>query len=72
VKVSGGRVALWTPGASVRRGPGVGLGCRWPGRGESSGPIVGPADAGALVAAAGRSATGGWSGAFGFYTWALA
>ena len=72
MNVKGARVAVFTPGASVSLGPGVTLGGRTPGRRVMSGPMdaIGVADAGAV--AAGLSATGGCSGAFTFFTCALA
>ena len=73
VNVKGARVAVLTPGASVSRGPGVTVGARTPGRSVMSGPMdgIGVAVRGSDEAA-GRSATGGCSGAFTFFTCPLA
>jgi hypothetical protein len=72
VKVIGASEAIWTPGASVSRGPGEVDGTFWPGRVVKSGPTV-PTGVGVGVGgAAGLSATGGCSGAFTFLMWALA
>lgn len=74
MNVRGASVAVRTPGARVSRGPGVTDGGRTPGRSVMSGPIDGIDEAvveGADVAA-GLSATGGCSGAFTFFTCALA
>ena len=73
MNVNGARVAVFTPGASVSRGPGVAVGARTPGRSVMSGPMdgIGVAVAG-TDEAVGRSATGGCSGAFTFFTCALA
>lgn len=69
MKVSGGSVALWTPGASVSRAPGVVVGGRWPGRVvRSGGMVMSGVGVGGALDATGRSATGGWSGALAFFT----
>ena len=69
----GARLAVCTPGASVSRGPLVALAVRCPGRTVSSGPMDGPTDGSGVVAAgAGAPATGGCSGAAGFFRCPLA